>query len=892
MKKPKRMANNLEIAVKSSAAVAGLRKYDSATDKSITKTKRFDKSIGRLDGQLTKTGSTAATVGRLFGGLFAGISALVVIRSATKAMATFEETMAVVRGVTGASAENFKRLENVAKELGSTTRFSATQAGEGLLFLARAGFTTNEAVAAIPATLKFAQGSMLDLGTAADIVSNILTQFGLAAEETAKAGNILVNTANSANTNVQQLAEAMKFVGPIAGSLGISLEETAASIGVLGDSGIQASMAGTSLRMALLRLIKPTTEAKDAMAGLGLTVEDLNPTTNTLADIFLKLRKANLGAIDSLKIFGVRSAASILQLSRNANRVKELTQANREATDVLDRMAALMDDTLSGAFLSLKSAIEATFLSVGDQGLTGGLKDLTQTAADAIRILLGMEEQLKGDTAAAEKLAVAIQLVGIALASTAIAGAGQLLIGISKSLGLATIASILFTKEVAGTTIRITLLTRVMKTLNFVIRRNPFISIVTGISAVIGAFLLFRNKAEETTISTEELAKSADELADSYKKGVENLEGMVAAQEALNIARVKGDLSGQVAALKIELGLIEKRKKAILESRDPDPEATKIFKRMARRSGTPFSELVEQGFIPPLVAPDLSKLDDFQKLILKNLEEQANIKSNLGELTALEIAQKEKSFKLDEASVKLIDKELASRKKINIAAEKAASKARIRLDDLLDGLKFERDLIGKTNVERETAITLQNARNIAEKGGIELSVKRERQLRETIIELNRAEKLIDIGNQVGESFSHAFLDMATGAASARESIRLLIQEISRLVLKQTIADPLARVVSSFATNIASSLFAGPAATPVSTGRGGFSLTEFNRSFDTPAFIPGFSTPNFNVNIENNSSVPISTGNVSTEFDGRSFVTNIVLEDLNNRGAISTAIGAR
>lgn len=391
------MENNLVVAIKANGARAGARTYNRAVDSMALRTTNVDRKVSGLTKRI--------------GGLAAGFSALIAIRGAVKAMASFEETMVVVRGVTGATTEEFVELTETAKIMGATTRFSATQAGEGLLFLARAGFTVNESMAAISPTLQFAQANVLDLGQAADIVSNILTQFGKTAKETALATDILTLTANSSNTNILQLAEGMKFAGPIAGQLGITLEETSAAMGVLGNAGIQASLAGTGLRQIMLSLVAPTAKARKAIIGLGLDMKDLDPTTSSLVDIFKRLRDAELGAEEANAIFGRRAVGASLQIAQQVGELEKLTSELNIASGTVEKLAELMDDTLVTAGKNVASAFEAITLQAGDSGLLKVLKNVLNTTADAVRILLGMEEHLKGNTDAAKNLAASLLLI-------------------------------------------------------------------------------------------------------------------------------------------------------------------------------------------------------------------------------------------------------------------------------------------------------------------------------------------------------------------------------------------------------------------------------------------------------------------------------------------------
>src|SRR5690554_5207658 len=175
-------------------------------------------------------------------------------------MADFGQEMSTVRAITGATDAQFEQLQNTARELGATTRFSASEAAAGIQFLARAGFEVDDILASIEGTLQLAQAGAMGLAEAADIASNVLTGFRLNAAETSRVVDVLALASNSSNTNVSQLGQAMSMVAPVAAGLGVSVEEASAAIGALSDAGIQSSRAGTGLRRVLSSLESPSSK--------------------------------------------------------------------------------------------------------------------------------------------------------------------------------------------------------------------------------------------------------------------------------------------------------------------------------------------------------------------------------------------------------------------------------------------------------------------------------------------------------------------------------------------------------------------------------------------------------------------------------------------------------
>ena len=346
--------------------------------------------VGRLQTKLATTGATAKSAGSQMLAMFGVFGGLMVVAQATRAISEFEETMALAGKVSRASGDQFDRMAKQAKMLGSTTRFTAAEAADGLLFLARAGFEAEQAIAALPATLDLAAAGVMGLGEAADLASNVVKQFGLEAEQTVRVVDALIIVSNRANTNVSQLGEALKYAGPVAGAVGLSVEQTAAALGALGDAGIQASLAGTNLRGIMAGLLGPTSKAKAAIAKMGLSLEDLDVEANGIVGVFERFRAANLSASDAVAIFGRRNASAALVLSDSVGKMTALEVATILARGEAEEMSKVMAGTLKGSLANLKSAFEGVMLASGDAGLAGALQATVDVATSVLRVFGGV----------------------------------------------------------------------------------------------------------------------------------------------------------------------------------------------------------------------------------------------------------------------------------------------------------------------------------------------------------------------------------------------------------------------------------------------------------------------------------------------------------------------
>jgi TP901 family phage tail tape measure protein/lambda family phage tail tape measure protein len=395
---------------------------------------------------LNRVGMTADRVRGLivrafaFAGLTAGLSGSI------RLLADFEQQMSTVRAITQATEGQFSLLREEAQRLGATTRFTATQAGEGMLFLARAGFETNEVLGAIEGTLKLAQAGALDLGSAADIASNILQGFRLNVDQTGRVVDVLALAANSANTNVEQLGQGMKFVAPVASGLGVSLEETTAAMAALSDAGLQAGMAGTGLRRVMAELESPSTKTRKILSQLGLSASDVRISTVGLTGALEALKNAGTDTGLALEIFGQRGGPAFEVMTSSIPKIKSMTESLNGAAGTADRIAAIMDDNLNGALLAVTSALQGIILALGDAGATGALTGFfgalavgLRSVIDNIGTLVNILETLATVLAVrlagrAIPLAIAgIRALGIAIATNPI---GLLVTALTLAIGL------------------------------------------------------------------------------------------------------------------------------------------------------------------------------------------------------------------------------------------------------------------------------------------------------------------------------------------------------------------------------------------------------------------------------------------------------------------------
>lgn len=329
------------------------------------------------------------------------------------------------------NSPQFKALREQALKLGSETQFTAGDAASGQAFLAMAGFTPQAIQAALPGVLSMATAGGMDLGETADIGSNILTQFGLSADQMDRVGDTLTAAFTRTNTDLRALGETMKYAGPVAGKLGISLEQAAAMAGVLAKMGIRGSDAGTALRKSLANLSSPPKAAAEALKELGVSVADakgkMRPMENVLADLYKATRK--YGEVDRVSFFkdiaGEEAFTSFMGLVDAAGDGflaklrKELEGARGEA----ERTAKVMANNLDGDLKSLGSAWEGLRIRISDL-VDGPLRSVTQWLT---RVVSKVTALAQAHPALTRQLLIA---GGALLATTATVGSLSLVIGV------------------------------------------------------------------------------------------------------------------------------------------------------------------------------------------------------------------------------------------------------------------------------------------------------------------------------------------------------------------------------------------------------------------------------------------------------------------------------
>lgn len=347
----------------------------------------------------------------------------------------FEQSMANAGSVSGATAEELQRMTDLAREMGSKTVYSASQAADALYYMASAGYKVDQMAAAIQPTLNLAAATQNDLAFTTDTVVATLNQFQLGAEGAERVSNVFAAAIGASQATLEKLGNSMSYVGPVANSLGYSIEETTGALAVLYNAGYDGSMAGTSLRQSLVALMNPTTSAQKVFADLGLDLALLDPTTNSLADIIDVLGKSGMTTAQAMEIFGARAGPGMLALlSAGGDAVRDMTEAVT-GTTAATTMAEQQLDTLQGQMKLLKSEVEEIALQFGDV-LIPIIRQLLK------KYITPLIHKISGLSSGTKKTIVTVALLAAAIGPLFLI-IGKLVSGIGA---IAKVASLLFSK--------------------------------------------------------------------------------------------------------------------------------------------------------------------------------------------------------------------------------------------------------------------------------------------------------------------------------------------------------------------------------------------------------------------------------------------------------------
>ena len=311
----------------------------------------------------------------------------------------FEAAMSQVQAISGATGSEVTKLTNKAKEMGATTKFTAEESAEAFNYMAMAGWKTEDMLSGIEGILSLAAASGEDLATTSDIVTDALTAFNMKASDAGRFSDVLAAAASNANTTVSGMGETFKYAGSMAGALGYSIEDVALMTGLMANTGIKATMAGTALNSIFTRLSTNTNGAADAMSDLGIEFFTSEGNARDLSDVMGELRKATAGMTAEQKsqmantIAGTQAQKGLLAiLNASEEDYNKLADAINNADGAAAGMSETMLDNLQGSITLLQSAVDGVKISFGER-LSPYVRSLADWLTDQMpAVELGLEE--------------------------------------------------------------------------------------------------------------------------------------------------------------------------------------------------------------------------------------------------------------------------------------------------------------------------------------------------------------------------------------------------------------------------------------------------------------------------------------------------------------------
>mgnify|MGYP002527067088 CR=1 FL=1 len=346
-----------------------------------------------------KVGGTLTSVGQKLLPLSTSIAGLGV--AAVKTTADFDSEMSKVSAISGATGTDLDKLRGKAREMGAKTKFSASEAAQGMQYMAMAGWKTQDMMDGLEGIMNLAAASGEDLASTSDIVTDALTAFGLSAKDSSHFSDILAAASSNANTNVSMMGETFKYAAPVLGSLGYTAEDAALAIGLMANAGIKSSQAGTSLRGAITNLAKPTDTVAAAMDKYGISLTDSSGKMLSLRELMEQLRQ-KLGGLSEAEqaqaaaaLFGKNAMSGMLAIINGSDKdFKKLAGAIDNCDGSSEKMANTMNDNLQGQITILISQLQELAISFGEI-LMPKIRDIVTHIQNFVDKLNAMDEGQK-----------------------------------------------------------------------------------------------------------------------------------------------------------------------------------------------------------------------------------------------------------------------------------------------------------------------------------------------------------------------------------------------------------------------------------------------------------------------------------------------------------------
>ncbi len=708
---------------------------------------------------------------------------------ALRTAGNFEKSMNRVAAISQATESDIASLEKQARDLGSTTQFSASEAADAMSYLAMAGFEVKEVMEAMPSTLNLAAAGQMEMADAADIVSNVMQGFGRDASQTEQTVDTMAKAFTSANTNLHELGEAMSYAAPMAKTYGIELEETTAAIGFLSDAGIKGGRAGTGFRQVLAQLAKQAD-------GLGLNIRDASGRLLPFADILEEVEKQGLTTAEMVEALGTRAGpAFAVLMDRGADALRDYTGELENAGGTAERVAEQQMEGLNGSLKELRSAFEELQIAIAQSGLLDWVTALTRRLTEFTRRLSETNPSLlRWGTILGSVVAAMGPLIFVS---------GTLI----RSMGTLAKAGAVLHARMLPSLVRMLHATKLgFVKLNTVIAMNPIGALVTVLTAAASYLLIFRNRTSEAEEAQWKLGDAVKDtnaalgeqiyytLADSYERmadgtlkavgGIDNLANNI---ESLTREELES----------LRLYLEDEIPKAMRDLQNETNEVTRA-----------------------IMSQDLAKYKDALGLVNGELEKFADNAESAGGA----IDDNTKAVNENKTAWQELNEEIEKWNKTK--AEAKTAEQLVEAEMMLDALKEQRDehltlarLQAKNpfgmdptkmkRIETGTEAIVENTRDLSDniqlvRGGFEEMEVVQAEFTQSMVDMSR------IIEGALQGITSAFVDMAFGA---KVSIQEVLKEMAKMIAMQLVSATISTAFGGGTGGVAGAVMSGGGFTP-------------------------------------------------------------------------------
>ena len=436
----------------------------------------------------------------------------------------FQTSLNNVKAVSQATVVEMALFEAQALSMGASTKFSAQEAADAQAFLAMAGLSVQQSLAALPGTLQLAAAGQLDLARAADLTTNVMSGYRMSVSDIPRINDVLASTAATANTNVEQMGDAMSYVAPVAAAAGVQFEQTSAALGILASNAMAGERGGTALRGIIATLITPSAALESITGKYALTLQDATGAMLPLDEILGQFNEKGVSSGEIMSIFGKRAGPAMLALlATGSGALKRYTRDLEDVDGAAERMAVTQQEGIVGSMTNMASAASTLSIIIGKE-LGPAFIVFAELATERMR---GLGENI-GDVVRAAK-AIAI--------------------GIASAFSVASLAYLALNAQLVAVTIATNAAKVAMITFNFVANLNPYVALATAIGLVVASYVYWKDEIIAF------LSGAWSKFISGLQTGYNWLARLVPGMEEVSVAGM--DTSESIGVLSGELELCE-----------------------------------------------------------------------------------------------------------------------------------------------------------------------------------------------------------------------------------------------------------------------------------------------------------------------------------------------